>query len=90
VSAGKAKKKSSGRRRNYGPTADAVGYRRYLPNYWANWLGFVLFALVGITFLCWGVYYVADQQFANGLVALALTIALAYMVFLFGSTRLRD
>jgi hypothetical protein len=90
VSAGKAKKKNAGRRRNYGPSPDAVGYRRFVPNYWANWLGFGLFAVVAVTFLCWSVYYVADQQFANGIVALALTVALGYMVYLFGSTRLRD
>ena len=90
MSAGKSKKQAVGRRRNYGPTADQIGARKYLPSYWANWLGFVLFGVVGIAFLCWGVFYVADQQFANGIVALLLTCALGYMVYLFGSTRLRD
>lgn len=61
-----------------------------MPNYWANWLGSALFGLVGIAFVCWGVFYVFDQQVANGLVALALAVALGYMVYLFGSTRLRD
>ena len=61
-----------------------------MPNYWANWLGSALFGLVGIAFVGWGVFYVFDQQVANGLVALALAVALGYMVYLFGSTRLRD
>jgi len=90
VSAGKSKKRSSGRRRNYGPRPDEIGIRRYIPNYWANWLGFALFGLVGIAFLGWGFYYMTDQQAANGIVALALALAMAYMVYLFGSTRLRD
>jgi hypothetical protein len=90
VSAGKAKKRSGGRRRNYGPRPDQIGFRRFMPNYWANWLGSALFGLVGIAFVDWGVFYVFDQQVANGLVALALAVALGYMVYLFGSTRLRD
>ncbi len=61
-----------------------------MPNFWANWLGFALFGLVGIAFLCWGLYYMTDQQVPNGIVALSLAGALAYMVYLFGSTRLRD
>jgi hypothetical protein len=90
VSAGKSKKRSGGRRRNYGPRPDQIGFRRYMPNFWANWLGFALFGLVGIAFLCWGLYYMTDQQVPNGIVALSLAAALAYMVYLFGSTRLRD
>jgi len=90
VSTRKSKKKSGGRRRNYGPRPDQIGLRRYVPNYWANWLGFALFGAVGISFLCWGLYYMTAAQIANGIVALALATALGYMVFLFGSTRLRD
>jgi drug/metabolite transporter (DMT)-like permease len=67
-----------------------MGFRRFIPNYWANWLGSALFGVVGISFVCWGLYYAFDQQVANGIVALALAGALAYMVYLFGSTRLRD
>jgi drug/metabolite transporter (DMT)-like permease len=67
-----------------------MGFRRFIPNYWANWLGSALFGVVGLSFVCWGLYYVFDQQVANGIVALALAGALAYMVYLFGSTRLRD
>ena len=90
MTAGKSKKRSAGRRRNYGPRPDEMGLRRFVPNYWANWLGFALFGVVGISFLAWGVYYVFDAQVADGIVALGLSIALAYMVYLFGSTRLRD
>lgn len=87
---GKSKKRSAGRRRNYGPRPDQVGFRRYIPNYWANWLGLALFGVVGISFFCWGLYYMTDAQLANGIVALGLAGALGYMVYLFGSTRLRD
>jgi hypothetical protein len=90
VGAGKSKKRSGGRRRNYGPRPDQIGFRKYMPTYWANWLGLVLFGVVGVSFLCWGVYYMTAAQLANGIVALALAGALGYMVYLFGSTRLRD
>ena len=90
MSVGKSKKRSAGRRRNYGPRPDQIGLRRYIPNYWANWLGFALFGLVGMAFLGWSLYYIAAQHVANGFVALALAAAMAYMVYLFGSTRLRD
>lgn len=90
MSTRKSKKKSAGRRRNYGPRPDQIGLRKYVPSYWANWLGFIMFAAVGISFFCWGVYYMTDAQLANGVVALALSVVLAYMVYLFGSTRLRD
>ena len=90
MSAGKSKKRSGGRRRNYGPRPSEIGFRKYVPSYWANWLGFALFGVVGVSFLCWGLYYMTDAQIANGIVALALAGALGYMVYLFGSTRLRD
>jgi hypothetical protein len=61
-----------------------------MPTYWANWLGFILFGLVGIAFFAWGVYYLTIHTFADAIVAIALAGALAYMVYLFGSTRLRD
>lgn len=89
MTAGKAKKQNPGRRRNYGPRPDELGIRKYIPNYWANWLGFLLFGIVGVDFLGWGVYYVVDQTYADAIVAVALSGALAYMVYLFGSTRLR-
>jgi hypothetical protein len=83
-------KRSAGRRRNYGPQPNEVGVRRLVPNYWANWLGTILFGVVGVSFLCWGVYYMTAAQISNGIVALGLAAALGYMVYLFGSTRLRD
>lgn len=90
MTVGKSKKRGVSRRRNYGPRPDEIGIRKYLPTYWANWLGFALFGLVGLTFLGWAIYYVAIQTFADAIVAVALAGALGYMVYLFGSTRLRD
>lgn len=90
MTSGKPKKRRSGRRSNYAPKPDQIGYRKFLPNFWANWLGFILFGVVGISFFCWGVYYVSAHTFADAIVALGLSIALGYMVYLFGSTRLRD
>ena len=40
-----AKKRTGGRRANYAPAATEVGVRKFLPIGWANWLGFVMFAL---------------------------------------------
>ncbi|MFN8108870.1 MAG: hypothetical protein U0Y82_03365 [Thermoleophilia bacterium] len=92
MSAGRAnaKKKSGGRRANYAPAADQVGYRKYLPTGWANWLGFGLFLFVGGAMLVAGVTYVADTKWADAVAALVMGGALMYMTYLFGTTRLRD
>lgn len=90
MSIGKGKKKSSGgRRRNYAPPPDQVGLRGKLPTGWANWLGFFLFGFCGIAVLVASVVYALDGVRADAVVAFGLGLALLYMVYLFGTTRLR-
>jgi len=92
VTIGRAKKsakRTGGRRRNYAPAPDQVGYRAKLPTGWANWLGFVLFGIVGIAVIVAAVVYAADARWADAVVAAALGAGMVYMVYLFGTTRLR-
>lgn len=85
-----AKKKSAGgRRRNYAPKPDEVGYRRYLPTGWANWLGFVLFGLVGISVAVACIVNLAVGVRADAVAAGIVAVSMGYMTYLFGTTRLR-
>lgn len=85
-----AKKRTGGRRANYAPTVDQVGYRKYLPSGWANWLGFCLFLFVGGAIAVASVTYIIDGLWADSVAAIGMTAAMVYMVYLFGTTRLRD
>jgi len=87
---GGSKKRTGGRRANYAPTVDQVGYRKYLPAGWANWLGFALFLFVGGAILVASVTYIADAMWADAIAAVLMGSAMMYMVYLFGTTRLRD
>ena len=81
---------ASGRRRNYAPKPDQVGSRKYLPIGWANWLGFVLFGLITIAMAAEFVASIVESRGADFIAAGAMTVGLAYMVYLFGTVRLRD
>jgi membrane protease YdiL (CAAX protease family) len=86
---GGKRKSTGGRRRNYAPKPEEIGYRRYLPTGWANWLGFWLFGLVGIAVVVASVVNFAVGVAADGIAAGVIAVAMAYMTYLFGSTRLR-
>ncbi len=87
---GAKKKRTGGRRANYAPTVDQVGYRKYLPSGWANWLGFCLFLFVGGAITIASITYIADGLWADSVAAVGMAAAMMYMVYLFGTTRLRD
>lgn len=90
MSAGKAgNKRSGGRRRNYAARDETPSLRSRLPTGWANWLGFALFGVCSIGVLSWSVVYVGRGDWADAAVAGCLGLALVYMVYLFGTTRLR-
>lgn len=89
MTTGRANRKSGGRRRNYASADEREGIRSRLPTGWANWLGFVLFGFCGVAVLVAAVFYTAEGDYADAIVAAALGCALAYMVYLFGTTRLR-
>ena len=68
------KKKGGGRRANYAPAATEVGGRKYLPVGWANWLGFVMFGLLGVAFFAETIaamLSIADSRFQAELVRAA-------------------
>lgn len=87
------KKKSEGRggrRRNYAPPPDQVGFRRYLPVGWVNWLGLAVFGLITVALLAETIAAILETRGTDPIAAGALTAGFAYMVYLFGTIRLRD
>jgi hypothetical protein len=87
---GAKKTTTGGRRRNYAPKPDQIGSRKYLPIGWANWLGFVLFGLITIAMAAEFVTSLAQARGADPIAAGLMTVGLGYMVYLFGTVRLRD
>lgn len=79
-----------GRRANYAPAADAVGTRKYLPVGWANWLGFVLFGLIGIALFCETIAATIEGRGADPIAAGVMTIVFGVMTYLFATTRVED
>ncbi len=84
------KKKSGGRRANYAPAATEVGTRKYLPVGWANWLGFVMFGLLGIAFLAETIAATAESRGTDPIAAAGMTVIFAVMTYLFATTRVKD
>jgi hypothetical protein len=85
-----AKKKTAGRRANYAPAATEVGGRKFLPVGWANWLGFVMFGLLGIAFLAETIRATIETRGADPIAAGGMTIIFAVMTYLFATTRVKD
>ncbi len=81
---------TGGRRRNYAPKPDEIGTRKYLPIGWANWLGFVLFGLITLAMAAEFVASIVESRGADPIAAGVMTFGLGYMVYLFGTVRLRD
>jgi hypothetical protein len=86
----KPKKKTAGRRRNYAPAADAVGIRKYLPVDWVNWFGLALFGVIFIALAAETVHSIAQSRGSDIVAAALTTVGFGYMVYLFGTTRLRQ
>ena len=84
------RKRKGGRRRNYAPAPDQVGFRKYLPIGWVNWLGLVLFGCIFVALAVETVNALSDSRNSDLVAAGALTAVFAYMVYLFGATRLRE
>jgi hypothetical protein len=84
------KKKGGGRRANYAPAATEVGGRKYLPVGWANWLGFVMFGLLGVAFFAETIAATIQQRGADPIAAAGMTVIFAVMTYLFATTRVKD
>lgn len=90
---GKRRRKTTGgRRANYAPVKTEVGWRKYLPITWANWLGFWLFGLLTVALAAQVVANVTDlERYGNDWVASSLmTVAFGVMTYLFGTTRFKE
>jgi len=79
-----------GRRANYAPAAEMVGTRKYLPVGWANWLGFVMFGLIGIALFCETIAATVQQRGSDPIAAGIMTIVFFIMTYLFATTRVKD
>lgn len=86
----KSEKKGGGRRANYAPAPTAVGGRKYLPVGWANWLGFVMFGLLGVAFFAETIAATIQTRGADPIAAAGMTAIFVVMTYLFGTTRVKD
>ena len=84
------KKAGGGRRANYAPAPTEVGTRKYLPVGWANWLGFVMFGLIGIALFAETINATIEQRGADPIAAGIMTIVFGVMTYLFATTRVED
>jgi hypothetical protein len=87
---GSTKKRTGGRRANYAPAATEVGYRKYLPIGWANWLGFVMFGFITVALFAETINATIEQRGSDPIAAGIMTIVFAVMTYLFATTRVKD
>jgi hypothetical protein len=87
---GSTKKRTGGRRANYAPAATEVGYRRYLPIGWANWLGFVMFGFITVALFAETINATMEHRGSDPIAAGIMTVVFAVMTYLFATTRVKD
>ena len=83
-------RRSGGRRANYAPVKTSVGYRRFVPLGWANWLGFFLFGFIFIALLVQIPWAIAHDRGADPVAATVMAAAFGWMVYLFATNRITD
>ena len=88
----KKSKKTASRRRNYEPVVVETGLQKVTPTGWANWVGFVLFFLLGITLAVETVIAVTTRfpGHTDWIVALVMSVLCFWMAFLFAITHWKD
>lgn len=84
------RKGGGGRRANYAPAKTEVGWRKYLPITWVNWLGFFLFGGITIALVAETFTAAAEGRGNDPYAAAVMTVIFAIMTYLFGSTRFKD
>lgn len=90
MSTNSRKKKQGGRRRNYEPTVELTGIKKFLPTGWANWLGFGLFGLLGVAMLVEMVVAFDRNGHYDWIAALVLAGGFIWIAYLFAITRWKD
>ena len=83
------KKKKGGRRRNYEPTVELTGIRKYLPTGWGNWGGFLLFGFLAVAMLAEFVVALGRDK-SDWIGAIILTGLFVWIAILFAITRWKD
>jgi hypothetical protein len=84
------KKRTGGRRANYAPAATEVGYRKFLPIGWANWLGFCMFGFITVALFAETINATIEDRGNDNIAAGIMTVVFAVMTYLFGTTRVKD
>jgi hypothetical protein len=82
--------RGSGRRANYAKPATEVGWRRFLPVGWANWLGFVMFAVIAIAMVVEVFSTAAEGKGADPFAAALMAGLTGWMTYLFATNRITD
>jgi hypothetical protein len=90
VARGRGKRKGGGRRANYAPAASEVGYGRFVPIGWANWLGFVLFGVITIALFVEAINATIEDRGNDNIAAAVMCVVFAVMTYLFATTRVKD
>lgn len=88
--ASKNKRKSGGRRRNYEPTVELTGIRKFLPTGWANWLGFALFGLLSVAMAIETILALGRTDHTDWIAAILLAAGFGWIAYLFAITRWKD
>lgn len=84
-------KKKGGRRRNYEPTVEATGIKKFFPTGWANWVGTCLFGFLSIAlFVEFIVALGRRSEHTDWIPAIILAFAFAWIAVLFAITRWKD
>lgn len=87
---GRKRQAAGSRRSKYAPKPDQVGTRKYLPVGITNTGGFIMFGLIGLAILVEFFDALRDGR-GNDPIAIAVVFGLfATMVYLFGTTRVRE
>ena len=87
---GRDRNRSRGRRANYAPVSTSVGYRRFLPLGWANWLGFFLFGFICVALIVAVPWSIAHDRGSDWIAASIMAVAFGWIVYLFATNRITD
>lgn len=86
----KSKKKAS-RRRNYEPVVEETGLQKFTPTGWANWMGFVLFSILGVATAVETVIAATTRSdHTDWIVAGVMAVLCVWMAILFAITHWKD
>lgn len=91
MASGKNSKKKASRRRNYEPVVEETGLKKFTPTGWANWMGFILFGILGLVTAGETVSAASTRgDHTDWVVSGVLAVLCLWMAFLFAITHWKD